>query len=56
MKKTSIKLDDLDRKNLDQVQAILTDIIKGRKVSLTDYPNVIDYRLTLADLDYWKVK
>ena len=39
-----------NEKNLDQIQHILNDIIEGKTVSLKDYPNVLEYKISLSEL------
>ncbi len=39
-----------DQKNVDQIQHMLNAIIEGRSVSLEDYPNALEYKLSLIAL------
>ena len=43
-------MEDKDQKNVDQIQHMLNAIIEGKSVSLEDYPNALEYKLSLIAL------
>ena len=43
-------MEEKDQKNVDQIQHMLNAIIEGKSVSLEDYPNALEYKLSLIAL------